>query len=205
MLFAATVLLASTFVQNLLNEFDSALGVVVNALAFVAFPVAIGTAVTRYRLYEIDRVFSRTLGYAIVLGLLIVVYLSLVTLLTSVLPLQSNLAVASATLASAALFAPVRRRVQRWVDRRFNRTRYQADSELQAFAARIRDATDVDAIRADLLGVIDRTLQPALAGLWIRRRHRPPSAGGAVSDHPPAGDLVAVEADELRGALGKPG
>ena len=169
-LFAGVLLLASTLVQNVLNDFDSALGVAANALAFVAFPVAIGVAVTRYRLYDIDRVVSRTIGYAVVIGLLVGVYLAVVALLTSVLPLQSNLAVASATLASAALFAPVRRRVQRFVDRRFNRTRYEADRELEAFTARIRDTTEVDAVRADLVEVIDRTLQPAFGGVLIRGR-----------------------------------
>ena len=170
LLFAASLLVLSTFVQNALNDFDSVLGVMVNALAFVAFPVAIGVAVTRYRLYDVDRVVSRTIGYAVVIGLLVGVYLAVVALLTSVLPLQSNLAVASATLASVALVTPVRRRVLTWVDRRFNRTRYQADRELEAFTARIRDTTDVEAVRADLVAVIDRTLQPSAVGVWIRSR-----------------------------------
>lgn len=170
LLLAAALLVLSTFVQNALNDFDSALGVMVNAVAFVAFPVAIGVAVTRYRLYDVDRIVSRTIGYTVVIGLLVGVYLAVVALLTSVLPLQSNLAVASATLASVALVTPLRRRVLTWVDRRFNRTRYQADRELEAFTARIRDTTDVEAVRADLVAVIDRTLQPSTVGVWIRMR-----------------------------------
>ena len=122
----------------------------------------------RYRLYEIDKIISRTLAYAIVTGLLVGVYAGLVLLATEVLGLHSAVAVAASTLVAAALFSPLRSRVQQLVDRRFNRTRYDADQTLTAFAARLNDAVDQDAIRADLLGVVQRSLEPAHATVWVR-------------------------------------
>jgi hypothetical protein len=132
-----------------------------------ALPVSIGVAILRYRLYEIDRIISRTLGYALVTGLLIGVFAGLVLLTTDVLSLSSPVAVAASTLAAAALFNPLRQRVQRVVDRRFNRTRYNADRTVAAFAARLKDATDVTAVRGDLTGVVQQTLEPAHISLWI--------------------------------------
>jgi len=124
--------------------------------------------VLRYRLYEIDKIISRTLAYTIVTGLLVGVYAGLVLLATEVLGLHSAVAVAASTLVAAALFTPLRARVQQLVDRRFNRTRYDADQTLTAFAARLKDAVDQDAIRADLLGVVQRSLEPAHATVWVR-------------------------------------
>jgi hypothetical protein len=131
-------------------------------------PVACAVAVLKYRLYEIDKIISRTLAYAIVTGLLIGVYAGLVLLATQVLTIKSPVAVAGATLAAAALFTPLRSRVQRLVDRRFNRTRYDADQMLAAFAARLKDAVDSDAVRADLLGVVQRSLEPAHVTVWVQ-------------------------------------
>jgi hypothetical protein len=133
-------------------------------------PVAIGIAVLRYRLYDIDRVISRTLAYAIVTGLLAGIYAGLVLLATRVFGVHTPVAVAAATLAAAALFSPVRRRVQRMVDRRFNRTRYDADKTVAAFGARLKDAVDLDAVRDDLAGVVSRALEPAHVSVWISRR-----------------------------------
>jgi hypothetical protein len=132
-----------------------------------ALPVSIGVAILRYRLYEIDRIISRTLAYALVTGLLIGVYAGVVLLATDVLSLSSPVAVAASTLAAAALFSPLRRRVQRVVDRRFNRTRYNANRTVAAFAARLKDAVDVNAVRDDLTGVVQQTLEPAHVSLWI--------------------------------------
>ena len=115
--------------------------------AVLAVPVAVAVAVLKYRLYDIDRVISRTLGYAIVTGLLVGVYAGLVLLATQVLGLHTPVAVAAATLAAAALFSPIRRWVQRMVDRRFNRARYDAEATVAAFAARLKDAVDLDTIR----------------------------------------------------------
>jgi hypothetical protein len=131
-------------------------------------PVACAVAVLKYRLYEIDKIVSRTLAYAIVTGLLVGVYAGLVLLATQVLTIKSPVAVAVATLAAAALFTPVRSRVQHLVDRRFNRTRYDADQTLTAFAARLKDAVDQDAVRADLLGVVHHSLEPTHAAVWLR-------------------------------------
>jgi hypothetical protein len=136
-------------------------------LGFTALPVGIGVGILKYRLYEIDRIISRTLAYAIVTGLLVGVYAGLVLLATHVLAFQTPVAVAGATLAAAALFSPVRRRVQRIVDRRFNRARYDADRIVAAFAARLQDAVDLDTVRTDLTGVVHAALEPAHLSVWI--------------------------------------
>jgi cation transporter-like permease len=124
----------------------------------------------RYRLYDIDRIISRTLAYAIVTGLLVGVYAGLVLLATQVLTIQSPVAVAGSTLVAAALFSPLRSRVQRIVDRRFNRARYDADRTVAAFAARLKDSVDLAAVQADLANVIQRALEPAHVSLWTNDR-----------------------------------
>ena len=136
-------------------------------LGIVALPVSIGIGILKYRLYDIDRIISRTLAYALVTGLLVGVYAGLVLLATEALRFSSSVAVAAATLAAAALFNPVRRRVQRIVDRRFNRARYDADAAVAAFATRTSGAVALDELRTDLLGVIDRALEPAHQVLWL--------------------------------------
>ena len=136
----------------------------------IALPVSIGVGILRYRLYDIDRIISRTLAYAIVTGLLIGVYAGLVLLTTHLLTFSSSAAVAASTLVAAALFNPLRRRVQHAVDRRFNRARYDADQTVAAFAARLKDAVDLDAVRNDLARVVQRTLEPAHVSVWISRR-----------------------------------
>jgi hypothetical protein len=135
-------------------------------LGLLILPACMGVAILRYRLYDIDRIISRTLAYALVTGVLVGVYAGLVLLATEVLKLHSSVAVAAATLVAAALFAPVRRQVQRIVDRRFNRARYDADTMVAAFAARLMDAVELDAVRADLTGVVDRALQPEHVRVW---------------------------------------
>ena len=143
----------------------------------VALPVCIGVGILKYRLYEIDRIISRTLAYAIVTGLLIGVYTGLVLLATRVLSFTSPEAVAASTLAAAALFNPLRSRVQRIVDRRFNRARYDAETTVAGFAAQLKDAMDPDAVRADLLDVVHRALEPTHASVWTSR-HEPQAKGG---------------------------
>jgi hypothetical protein len=123
--------------------------------------------VFRYRLFDIDRIISRTLAYAIVTGLLLGVYGGLVLLATRVLTVHTPVAVAAATLAAAALFAPVRRHVQHMVDRRFNRARYDADRTLAAFSARLQDAVDLHAVQADLVAAVHQVLEPAYASVWL--------------------------------------
>ena len=133
-------------------------------------PLACAVAVLKYRLYEIDRIISRTLAYAIITGLLVGVYAGLVLLTTQGFRIQTPAAVAASTLAAAALFSPLRRRVQLSVDRRFNRARYDADQTVAAFAARLKDAVDLDSVRDDLAGVVHQALQPAHVSVWISRR-----------------------------------
>ncbi|MGH3288418.1 MAG: sensor histidine kinase, partial [Streptosporangiaceae bacterium] len=133
----------------------------------LALPLSMGVAILKYRLYDIDRIISRTLGYALVTGLLVGVYAGLVLLATQVLRFSSPVAVAASTLAAAALFTPVRRRVQRAVDRRFNRARYDADRTVTAFAARLQDAVDLDTVGADLLATVGASLQPAHVSIWL--------------------------------------
>ena len=135
-----------------------------------ALPVSIGVGILKYRLYEIDRIISRTLAYAIVTGLLVGVYAGLVLLTTQVFRVHTPVAVAASTLAAAALFNPVRRRVQQAVDRRFNRARYDADRTITAFAARLKDAVDLDSVRDDLAGVVNHALEPAQVSVWISQR-----------------------------------
>jgi len=133
-------------------------------------PVAIGIAVLRYRLYDIDRIISRTLAYAIITGLLVGIYAGLVLLTTEVFRVHTPVAVAAATLAAAALFNPVRRRVQKAVDRRFNRARYDADQTVAAFAARLKDAVDLDAVQDDLASVVTTALEPGHVSVWMSER-----------------------------------
>jgi hypothetical protein len=134
-------------------------------------PVACAMAVLKYRLYEIDRLISRTVAYAVVTGLLVGVYAGLVLLTSAVLPAHTQVAVAVATLVAAALFSPLRRRVQTVVDRRFNRARYDAGLTVTAFAARLADTTDLDALSEDLTATVNRALEPAHLSLWSRRDH----------------------------------
>ena len=153
----ASAPIRSTNLQNAISS---------GAIALV--PLAIGVAVLRYRLYDIDRIISRSLAYAIVTGLLIGIYAGLVLLATQVLQIRSAVAVAAATLIAAALFNPVRRRVQHRVDRRFNRARYDADQTVAAFSARLKDAVDLDTVREDLADVVRAALEPAHLAVWTR-------------------------------------
>lgn len=135
-----------------------------------ALPVSIGIGILRYRLYEIDRLVSRTLSYAVVTGLLVGIYIGLVTLATRVLPFSSPVAVASSTLAAAGLFSPLRSRVQRLVNRRFNRARYNADTTIADFRADLRDTTELALVQRRLIDVITPAIEPAHISVWIRPR-----------------------------------
>jgi hypothetical protein len=137
------------------------------AVGLAALPVSIGIGILKYRLYEIDRIISRSLAYAIVTGLLVGLYAGLVLLATRVLSFSSPVAVAASTLAAVALFSPLRRRVQQMVDRRFNRARYDADKTVAAFAATVKDAVSLDAVRDDLAGAVHQALEPAHVSVWI--------------------------------------
>jgi hypothetical protein len=138
------------------------------SLGIAALPIGMGVGILKYRLYEIDRLISRTLSYAIVTGLLIGIYIGLVTLATRVLAFSSPLGVAASTLAAAALFTPLRRRVQRLVDRRFNRARYDAEAAVAAFAYRVRDDVDLDVVRSEFVLAVQSTVEPSQISLWLR-------------------------------------
>ena len=136
----------------------------------VGIPLACVVAVLRYRLYDLDRIISRTVAYAVVTGLLIGVYAGLVLLATEVIGITSPVAVAGATLAAAALFGPLRSRVQHRVDRRFNRARYSAEQMLATFAARLKEELDADAVTDDLARSVHAALEPAHVSIWLSER-----------------------------------
>jgi hypothetical protein len=148
--------------------FNVALGVCLALL-----PLATGAAILRYRLYDLDRIISRTLTYGLLTLLLGAGYAAVVLGLGLLLPNDDSLVVAAATLAAAALFQPARRRLQQATDRRFNRRRYDAAHTIQAFSTRLRDEIDLDTLTAELLAVVDQTMQPSSASLWLR----PPRPG----------------------------
>jgi hypothetical protein len=137
------------------------------ALAMGVFPVCIGVAVLRYRLYEIDRIISRVISYTVVTAALGGVFAGLVVLATNVLPFKTPVAVAASTLAAAALFNPLRKRVQKIVDRRFNRARYNAEAVLAAFTARLRGTVDLDTVQGDLVDAVHDAFEPAHVSVWL--------------------------------------
>jgi hypothetical protein len=145
-------------------------------LALLCVPVSVAVAVLRYRLWELDRLVSRTVTYAAVTGLLVLPYLVIVPAASRLAHGSGSLAVAAATLAAAALFQPLRRRVQDLVDRRFNRRRYDAARTVEAFSARLREQVDLDALSAELREVVDQTVAPTRTSLWLR-----PTAGARPS------------------------
>ena len=140
-------------------------------IAFSLPPVAIGIAVLRYRLYEIDRLISRTISWAVItviLGSSFVLVILVAQVLIAPITGSSELAVAGSTLIVFALFQPVRRRVQRVVDRRFNRARYDADRTVSAFASRLRDEVDLELLRAEILATVSQVVEPTTVSLWLR-------------------------------------
>jgi len=142
-------------------------------VCLAAIPVATGIAILRYRLFDIDRIISRTLAYAIVTGVSLLIFAVGILVLQAILtPITGagTIAVAGSTLVVFALFQPLRGLVQRAVDRRFDRARYDADQTIAAFAVRLRDEVDMDTLRADLRAVIERSLEPSTTVMWVRDR-----------------------------------
>jgi hypothetical protein len=180
-------LLAGYVVLDMVSLAPSGLvDALLEALTFAALYVGVGMAVLRYRLYDIDRLINRTLVYGLLTVLLGGGYAGLVLGLGQLLGRDSSLAVAGATLTVAAVFQPARRRIQAVVDRRFNRRRYDAARTIGAFSARLREQVDLDTLSAELLGVVDQTMQPTKVWLWLRpaatgskRQAGPPPVGGA--------------------------
>jgi hypothetical protein len=140
----------------------------VGFLGLIALPISIGIGILRYRLYDIDRLISRTLSYTLLTGLLVGVFAGLVLLTTRVLPFSSPVGVAASTLAAAGLFAPLRSRLQRLVDRRFNRARYDSEALVAAFGARLRDAVDPETVLTELAMAAGGSLQPAHVSIWMK-------------------------------------
>jgi hypothetical protein len=151
--------------------------------SFAVQPPAIGAAILRYRLYELDRILSRTLAYGLLTVLLAGGYAVVVLGLGQLLGRDSSLVVAGATLAVAALFQPARRRIQALVDRRFNRRRYHAAKTIEAFSGRLRDEVDLDTLTDELLAVVGQTMEPASASLWLRPQ---PSSNAVAAGLGPA-------------------
>jgi cytochrome bd-type quinol oxidase subunit 1 len=167
-LLAATTLLALAFIVGALSSESNQAPWWVVACGMAAIPISILFAVLRYRLYDIDRILSRTVSYVIVIGLLAGVYLFGLTAMTNFLPSDSSLSVAASTLAVAALFNPLRRRVQAWVERRFNRSRYDAQQVMERFSGSLRQDLDQDTVVTGWVGVVSETMQPVSAAVWIR-------------------------------------
>jgi hypothetical protein len=184
------VLIASLVGPSAAGQGFAADGPVINdviELGSTILAVCIGVAVLKYHLYEIDRIVSRVISYAIITALLAGVFSGLVVLATQVLPVRAPVAVAVSTLAVAALFNPLRSRVQHAVDHRFNRARYNAEAVVAAFTERLRKTVDFDTVRGDLVGVVTEAFQPSHVALWLTnaashpREDRPNSAMTSVS------------------------
>jgi hypothetical protein len=167
-LVAALLGLAFMLVSEVLGFEGELVGLVPWLVAGLGFPAAVAIAILRYRLYDIDRIISRTVSYAIVAAVLVAIYAGFAVVLGAVVGRSNPLAVAGATLAAAALFNSVRRRVQGFVDRRFDRSRYDAGRVVDEFASRLRSEVDLDGLKDDLSNVVGRTLRPATARLWLR-------------------------------------
>jgi hypothetical protein len=176
-LIAATSFAAMAWIVVIVGEMAgsaavTAVGWYGGLLAFTGFPIAIGIAVLRYRLYEIDRIISRTIAWAVVTGVLVSVFVGGVVALQAALTTYTQgetFAVAVSTLVAAALFQPLRRRVQRAVDRRFDRASYDAQHTVEAFAERLRDEVALDAVVADLHQTVESSIKPTTFGLWLRQ------------------------------------
>lgn len=168
--FASAIVLVDIVGTELLGLKEPAWFGPVWGLLWVAIPVSIALAITRYRLYEIDRIVSRTVTYALVAAVSAAVFAGGVVLFHRVLPFQNDLAVAASTLAVAGLFNPLRRRVRGLVERRFNRSRYDAERVVGDLAGRLRESAAVDELATELQRVLNQTLQPRTVSVWIKGR-----------------------------------
>ncbi|MEX0865064.1 MAG: hypothetical protein WD269_09355 [Acidimicrobiia bacterium] len=164
---AGVILLVGILISDRVPVSDQAANMLFG-ISMLGLPLAVGASVLRYRLYEIDRIISRTVSYAVIVGVLGLVLFGLVAGLGAWVGRDNQLVVAVSTLAVAALFSPVRRRVQGWVDRRFNRSRYDAERVMSEFAGSLRDRVDPDGVVEGWVGVVTQTMQPSSVGVWVR-------------------------------------
>jgi hypothetical protein len=169
-LWAAGIVVLSGLWETFLGS--SGFSAALSALAFAALPASIAVAILRYRLYEIDRLINRTLGYGVLTAFLATAYLGIVVALQNLIPGggDSDLTIAGSTLAVAALFRPLRARIQGFIDRRFYRGKFDTQRTLESFSSRLREDVDLDHLSADLLGVVRDTMQPAHASLWLKEK-----------------------------------
>lgn len=160
---------------NLLTPEEGDIWGLLSTFSFVLIPVVITVAIVQYRLFDIDRIISRTIGYTIVVALLAAAFLALTALITSLLPTQNSLAVAASTLAVAALFNPLRKWIQTRLDRRFNRSAYEAELIGESFATRLSQQLTTDQIVKEWQQTVGQTLQPATSGVWIKSSQSAPA------------------------------
>ena len=170
-----TIACVGVLLSVLLSNQSGVLGSIgsVAIIGLLGIPISIGVGISKYRLYDLDRLISRTVSYVILTGLLVGFFLGVVLLTTRVLPFSSPVAVAASTLAAAALFNPVRRKTQQIVDRRFNRAHYDQETIVADFRTRLRAATDPDTVRATLETTVDGSVQPAHVTVWLRESRTP--------------------------------
>jgi len=177
----AVVLVICVFAGALASGDSSGLAQAVNnvitPLGFAAFAICFAVAVLKYRLYEIDRIISRVISYAIITAVLAGLFAGVVVLATVVLPFKGPVTVAASTLFVAAVFNPLRRRVQHAVDRRFNRARYNAEAVVAAFTGRLRQTVDLETVRGDLVDAVHEAFQPAHVSVWLTEGRNPEDPG----------------------------
>jgi len=166
-LYAGAGVFVITFGAGLLEITGPVVSAVL-AFGIAALPITLGIGIFKFRLYEIDRIISRTVSYALVTGLVVGIYAGVVLLTIDVLRFSSSVGVAASTLVAAVLFNPLRRRAQRLVDKRFNRARYDAEAMIAAFADRMRAATDLPGVQGELVGTVNRAFEPTHASVWVR-------------------------------------
>lgn len=168
--FGGSAAIAGVVGSVALSSYSGVLGFIgsIAIIGLLGIPLSIGVGMTKYRLYDIDRIVSRTLAYALLTGLLIGLFVGLILLTTHVLPISSPIGVAASTLAALALVNPLRGRIQRAVDRRFNRAHYDAEATVSAFGARLRDAVDPETVLSELAAAAGRSLQPAHVSVWVK-------------------------------------